>query len=126
VLVRHFIARFAEENQKVIRDISHPTMLRLESYTWPGNVRELENIIERAVVLAEGEQLETRHLPNDFGQAEFEVSEEIHIPGSTLADIERYAILKTYESTGGQTAQTARILDISVRKVQYKLKEYEA
>jgi DNA-binding NtrC family response regulator len=49
---------------------------------------------------------------------------DIQIPGSSLDDIERYAILKTYESTGGHTSETADILEISTRKVQYKLKEY--
>jgi DNA-binding NtrC family response regulator len=125
VLVRHFAAKFAEENRKAIRDISASTLGRLESYPWPGNVRELENIIERAVVLAEGELLEERHLPSDFGKEMFAVHDEIRIPGSTLADIERFAILKTHEVAGGHTAQTARTLGISVRKVQYKLKEYQ-
>jgi DNA-binding NtrC family response regulator len=125
VLVRHFAAKFAEENRKAIRDISASTLVRLESYPWPGNVRELENIIERAVVLAEGELLEERHLPSDFGKEMFAVHDEIRIPGSTLADIERFAILKTHEVAGGHTAQTARTLGISVRKVQYKLKEYQ-
>jgi DNA-binding NtrC family response regulator len=55
----------------------------------------------------------------------FAVHDEIRIPGSTLADNERFAILKTHEVAGGHTAQTARTLGISVRKVQYKLKEYQ-
>jgi DNA-binding NtrC family response regulator len=126
VLVRHFVARFAEENSKNIADITPSTMQRLEAYDWPGNVRELENIVERSVVLAEGNLIDLRHLPSDFGATTFEISDQIHIPGSTLADIEKYAILKTYEASGGHTAETARTLDISVRKVQYKLKEYQA
>lgn len=125
VLIRHFTTRFAEENGKVIKDISPETMQRLTSYDWPGNVRELENITERAVILAEGNQLENHHLPHDFGHSAFDISDEIRIPGSTLADLEKYAILRTYEASGGHTAKTADILGISVRKVQYKLKDYQ-
>ncbi len=124
LLARHFVARYAEENGKVIKEVTPPAMAALEEHDWPGNVRELENIIERAVVLAEGDRIEVRHLPPDFGHGAFSVEADIHIPGSTIPELERYAILKTHESTGGNTAETARILGVSVRKVQYKLKEY--
>ncbi len=49
----------------------------------------------------------------------------IQIPGSTLEEIERYAITKTLESTGGSTSRAADILKISIRKIQYKLQEYQ-
>jgi len=51
-------------------------------------------------------------------------SDDVRIPGSTLEDLERLAILATYESTGGDTKETSRILDISQRKIQYKLRDY--
>ena len=50
----------------------------------------------------------------------------IHIPGSTLGEIERYAILKALEATGGSTSRAAEMLGISVRKIQYKLHEYQS
>jgi two-component system NtrC family response regulator/two-component system response regulator HydG len=49
----------------------------------------------------------------------------VRIPGSTLADLEREAILRTLEAVGGSTSKAASILDISARKIQYKLKEYQ-
>ena len=49
----------------------------------------------------------------------------VRIPGSTLADLEREAILRTLEAVGGSTSKAAAILDISARKIQYKLKEYQ-
>ncbi len=124
ILVRHFVAHYAEDNGKNIQEIEPKTMSALCAYDWPGNVRELENIVERAVVLAETERIELHHLPPDFGHSSFQISDKICIPGSTMADIERYSILKTYETTGGNTTETARLLDISVRKIQYKLKAY--
>ncbi len=126
MLVRHFVARFADENSKAITEITPETIEALEAYDWPGNVRELENIIERAVVLAEHDRIEPRHLPPSLGRASIATREDIHIPGSTLAQLERFAILKTHEATGGNTAETAHMLDVSVRKIQYKLKEYSS
>ncbi len=124
LLVRHFITRYASENGKAIGDISPEAMRRLERHDWPGNVRELQNTVERAVILATGTQIEVHNLPSEFEGPLSQLDDTICVPGSTLADIEKYAILKTYETTGGHTGRTADILGISVRKIQYKLKEY--
>ncbi|MBH24649.1 MAG: transcriptional regulator [Myxococcales bacterium] len=124
VLVRHFIVKYSEENRKQIKDITAEALDILMAYDWPGNVRELENVIERAVVLTESDIIDVNHLPPDFGQTTLSISHDIRIPGSSLAELERFAILKTYEATGGNTSETADMLGISVRKVQYKLKEY--
>lgn len=124
ILARHFVAKYATENTKEVREISPQAMEMLESYDWPGNVRELENVVERAVVLVEGERIEARHLPSTLSKGGSSFGEGIHIPGSSLEELERYAILKTYEVTGGSTSETAEILGISVRKVQYRLRDY--
>ncbi|MEO1266679.1 MAG: sigma-54 dependent transcriptional regulator [Myxococcota bacterium] len=126
VLVRHFIVKYSEENKKNIKDITPEALEILMEYDWPGNVRELENIIERAVVLAEADIIDVRHLPPDFGQTTLSIAHDIRIPGSSLAELERFAILKTYEATGGNTSETADMLGISIRKVQYKLKDYRS
>lgn len=127
VLIRHFVDRYARENAKTIREVSTDVVHTLEAYDWPGNVRELENVIERAVVLAETDTIGAHHLPASLklrqgGPRSF--SDDVRIPGSTLEDLERLAILATYESTGGDTKETSRILDISQRKIQYKLRDY--
>ncbi|MEM1350181.1 MAG: sigma-54 dependent transcriptional regulator, partial [Myxococcota bacterium] len=126
LLIRHFTTKYALENQKTIDEIAPAFLHALEQHEWPGNVRELENIVERAVVLAQGSSLEVAHLPAVLGHAELghNISEHIQIPGATLAALERYAILRTYEATGGDTRRTSEILAISQRKVQYKLREY--
>ena len=123
-LASHLVAKHARRNGKDIKEISPEVLAHLCQYDWPGNVRELENTIERAVVLATGPRIESHQLSENFGQHHFVPSDEIRIPGSSLEDIERFAILKTYEAAGGNSAETSRILGISVRKVQYKLKEY--
>jgi two-component system response regulator HydG len=120
-LANHFLSRFAKENGKRIEGFSEDAVERITSYRWPGNVRELENVIERAVVLCDGPRLTAKHLPAGVGSVP---KGAIRIPGSTLGEIERHAILTTLEACGGRTSSAAQMLDISVRKIQYKLHEY--
>ena len=121
VLAEHFLHKFARENHKNIDAFSDAARTKILSHRWPGNVRELENAIERAVVMSEGTKLEADDLPFDAAQP---VQGPVRIPGSTMAEIERYAILSTLEATEGSTARAAEILDISVRTIQYRLSEY--
>ena len=122
-LAMHFLRRYAEENAKKVDRFSDGALARLVGYTWPGNVRELENVVERAVVLADGESIETTHLPPEVVPASESRAAPL-IPGSSMGDIERYAILTTLEAQGGSTSRAAEVLGISVRKIQYKLQEY--
>ena len=124
LLAGHFLRKFAAENGKAISGFSDDTLARLRGYTWPGNVRELENVVERATVLCRGPEITGAELPPNLEPAQ--VSTGIQIPGSTLDAVERYTITKTLEATGGSTTRAAEILGISVRKVQYKLHEYES
>jgi DNA-binding NtrC family response regulator len=124
-LAMHFLKQYASENGKDVKRISDEALNQLAVYPWPGNVRELENVIERAVVLADGESIEVGHLPPELAQAARRGGVP-NIPGATMDELERYAILKTMESVGGSTSRAAEILGISVRKVQYKLHEYSA
>src|SRR5215472_3127731 len=122
-LASFFLRRYAAENGKTVEGFSDEAMARLTAYEWPGNVRELENAIERAVVLCDGPQIENKHLPPSLvPHAEREGPPPI--PGSTIADLERYAILKTLEACGGSTSKAALLLGVSTRKIQYKLHEY--
>ncbi len=120
-LATHFLHRFAKENGKVIDGFAEDAIDRIGAYRWPGNVRELENIMERSVVLCDGSQLTAKHLPAGVGASS---RSGVRIPGSTMDEIERHAIVSTLEACGGRTTQAAKLLDISVRKIQYKLHEY--
>ena len=133
LLAHHFLRKYAEANSKDIRGIGDDVMALLLSHPWPGNVRELENAMERAVVLSDGTELHPAHFPtlrraagDEAGRAPAQASSlGVRIPGSPLADLEREAILRTLEAVGGSTSKAAAILDISARKIQYKLKEYQ-
>ncbi len=120
-LANHFLQRFAKENGKHIEGFTEDAIERITTYRWPGNVRELENVIERAVVLCHEPQLSAKALPAGIGPTP---RGSVRIPGSTMAEIEQHAIVSTLEACGGRTAQAAQMLDVSVRKIQYKLHEY--
>ncbi len=122
-LAKFFLDKYSRENGKTIEGFAPETLELLASYDWPGNVRELENAIERAVVLNTGNQLEPRFLPASV-QPRATPSGLPAIPGSTMAEVERYAILETLKSTGGSTSKAAEILGISVRTIQYRLHQY--
>ncbi len=115
VLASTFLSRFAAENAKDIRGFTPSAEARLLGHAWPGNVRELENTIERAVVLCEQTLVDARHLHLEPNVAGTRLAK--------LADIEREAILATLR-TVSSTARAAEVLGISVRTIQYRLKEY--
>jgi len=129
LLAHHFLRKYAQANGKEVQGISDEVLALLLRHPWQGNVRELENAMERAVVLSDEAVLNPAHFPT-LRQAPGEstvskaASGGASIPGSTLAVIEREAILRTLEAVGGSTSRAAALLDISARKIQYKLKEY--
>jgi Nif-specific regulatory protein len=126
LLAAHFLRRYADENQKKLEGFSPAALDCLMRYRWPGNVRELENAVERAVVVCRGDEIAPADLPRAVQTAIPAEAGVPAIPGATLDELERYAILKTLEATGGSTSRAAELLGISARKIQYKLHEYEA
>jgi two-component system, NtrC family, response regulator AtoC len=128
LLAQHFLDKYAEANGKPIDRLSDEVMSLLLAHPWPGNVRELENAMERAVVLATTATLGPVHFPT-LRQAAPPVpagaGSGVRIPGSTLAQLEQEAILRTLEAVEGSTSRAAAVLGISPRKIQYKLAEYK-
>jgi DNA-binding NtrC family response regulator len=125
-LVRFFIERYAPQSGKTIDGATPEALELLMAHTWPGNVRELENAIERATVMTTSSLIEPRHLPATVKPAARGPAGAPEIPGATMAELERYAILTTLEATGGSTTKAAEILGISPRTIQYRLHEYSA
>ncbi len=124
-LVKFFLERYAAENAKAFEGCTSQAIDILTHYDWPGNVRELENAIERAVVLGPGPLLEPKHLPPKIQPAP-NPGGVPQIPGATMAELERYAILETLKATAGSTSRAAEMLGISTRTIQYRLHEYNA
>jgi two-component system response regulator HydG len=121
LLAEHFLKRFVEENHARIKGFSERARHKILQHRWPGNVRELENAIERAVILCKGSTIDVENLP--FEDAP-DVQGGVRIPGSTMAEIERHAILATVDAVEGSTSRAAEILDLSVRTIQYRMHTY--
>ncbi|MEM9452898.1 MAG: sigma-54 dependent transcriptional regulator [Myxococcota bacterium] len=124
LLAMHFLKRHAAKNHRYIRGFSDRALGVLLGFDWPGNVRQLEAGIEHAVVLCQGHEVQPKDLPREFMQPQRSSDEAPRIPGASMSEIERYAILKTLEHVGGSTRRAAEILGISTRKIQYRLNEY--
>jgi two-component system response regulator HydG len=121
-LAEHFLQRFALENHKDIVGFTDRAKTKLRSHRWPGNVRELENAVERAVVLCQSERLDEGLF--QYGSSGRTTLEGIEVPGATMAEIEKFAILRTLDAVDGSTVRAAEMLDISTRTIQYRLHEY--
>jgi transcriptional regulator with PAS, ATPase and Fis domain len=120
-LVRHFCARFsADSGQRRAVGVSPEALQLLQRHTWPGNVRELQNVIERGVILARG-AITPDELPLDL-------LEQKHPPESNsgiLKHRESETIINTLQQFKGNRRQTAAALGISLRTLQYRLKELD-
>jgi two-component system response regulator HydG len=124
LLASHFLGKYCQENGKTIDGFSDEALAQLANYDWPGNVRELENAIERAVVVCKKARIGVEDLTAAIIAAKPRSDGTPVIPGATMAELERYAILKTLEHTGGSTSRAAEMLGISPRTIQYRLQEY--
>jgi two-component system response regulator HydG len=126
LLAHFFLKQYAEKNHRLIKGFTPRATDLLMRYDWPGNVRELENIIERAVIMARGEVITPLEFPNDLQELDEDLKAS-HIdlsPGRSLKEVEKDMILRTLEETGGNRTHAAKILGISRRTLQLKLKEY--
>ncbi len=123
LLADFFLRRYAVENGRSLEGFTGEALAKLGAYNWPGNVRELENVIERAVVLSDKKHVGVEHLPSALVPQD-RLDREPKVPGASIAEIERFAILRTLEVCGGSTSKAAAILGMSTRKIQYKLHEY--
>jgi len=136
-LAEHFLAHYAGADGRPAPRFSREATERLEQWSWPGNVRELENVIQRAVVLVQGDTIEADDLafgpavvvrePAPFDplrddKAERERELSPRLANLAMADIERVAILATLKCTGNNKTEAARRLGLTARTLSNKLK----
>ena len=126
-LVSHFLEHRTNAAGRPIRGVSPGVLSALFAYEWPGNLRELEAVVRAAAERCQGAEIGTADLPGVLqGLKAEEAGASGLIPGASLFEIEREAILRTLDQVDGSTARAAEILGVSVRKIQYRLKEYKA
>ncbi|MEW9082574.1 sigma 54-interacting transcriptional regulator, partial [Caldanaerobacter subterraneus] len=121
-LVEDILKRINEECGKKLR-ISPAAMEYLLSYSWPGNVRELENVLERAAILAEGQEIQPQHLMIDyFGQNKS--IKKISPLCEVQMEAEKEAIIRALEAFGGEKSRAAKALGISRQALYAKMVRY--
>ena len=123
VLVRSFLRRFNRSIGKQIKGVESDCMTLLQTYPWPGNVRELKNVIQRAVLICEGDTLVPANLPQRFTieiQQAHKITFEI---GTPLREVEREMIIRVLSVSKNRT-QAAALLGISRRALYNKIERY--
>jgi two-component system response regulator AtoC len=112
LVAQHFLQHFSEHFGKKSKRFARTTLVALEEHSWPGNVRELENVVQRAVVLADGPTIDLRHLPAVFHQT-YEKVQPIHGYEVEVREFKRRLILRTLQQCGWQKSETARTLGMA-------------
>jgi DNA-binding NtrC family response regulator len=124
LLVQHFVRLFCAENGKPMMQVSDAALGTLVDHAWPGNVRQLQNVVERAVIMSAGPELDIRHFDLqdelNHGSDPTQLGEDL-----TIREMEQELILRKLNRTGGNRTQAASELGISVRTLRNKLHLYQ-
>ena len=123
LLADHFLEKLSHEHHKIIKRISTPAIDMLMSYHWPGNVRELENVLERAVLVCDGQVIHAHHLPPSLQTAESSGTVTRVSLHEAVAAYEKDMIQDTLKTTRGNRAKAARLLDTTERVLNYKVRQ---
>ncbi|MGH9962781.1 MAG: sigma-54 interaction domain-containing protein, partial [Pyrinomonadaceae bacterium] len=127
LLAQHLVTQLAEKHNRPARFLSSGAIAALQYHAWPGNVRELRNVIERAVVICSGEQIERHHFaPYPIEQrVRLRNEDTITLPvGTPLEELERQMIMRTLQKTKNNKTRAAVLLGISLKTLHNKLNLY--
>jgi DNA-binding NtrC family response regulator len=127
LLAQHLVTQLAEKHHRPARFLSPSALDVLQFHAWPGNVRELRNVIERAVIICSGEQIERHHFaPYPIEQRERLRNEDtLMLPvGTPLEEVERQMIMRTLQKTKNNKTRAAELLGISLKTLHNKLNLY--
>jgi len=123
LLVDAFIKEFNQKNNLRVKGISDEALWLLRVYPWPGNIRELRNVVESMIVMARRKVLTADDVPPEVKRAASNDAGGARV-GMTAAEVERYIIEKTLDEVEGNRTRAAQILEIGLRTLQRKLKQY--
>ena len=121
-ITNYFVKQFSEKTNKKTLTISDDFLQKLENYSWPGNIRELKNIIERSVILSNGDTLTSDVLPYEMQHQPEKATKSMS--AFSMQSIEKLHIQKVLNYTKGNKAETARLLEIGIATLYRKLDEY--
>lgn len=127
-LVKHFINHFNQKFRKNVKSISHDVEKLMLDYSWPGNVRELKNVIERVMLLGEGNILNSEHLPAEMttkpGDGTGNVLFKLPPEGISIETLEKELLRQALEITSYNQTKAAKKLDIGVDALRYRMKKF--
>ncbi len=131
ILCEFFIKKYCKIDGRHVKGLTKQAQIILNHHSFPGNVRELENIIHRAILLADSDLIKPEDLMIDMGvlesdQSGLDMAQNIDLGSGSLKEMEQKMIFKTLDTTEGNRTHAARILGISVRTLRNKLNEYKA
>jgi DNA-binding NtrC family response regulator len=126
-LIDFFIAKHNTELNRRIKGLAPSAFNLVMDYAWPGNVRQLESAIERAILLCEGDEIQTEDLPVEIrqqnqpsGAFDFKLPPE----GISFEEVEKSLIIQAMEQTNWNITRAAKMLDLSFRTLQYRLEKF--
>lgn len=126
ILAEAFVRKFSEKLSFSVTKMSPEFLVALSQQCWKGNIRELRNVIERSLIVCDGECLDVCDLPLEIQNSHYERSDEAAAPGSfELAAMERRHIARVLEYTKGNKTETARLLKIGLTTLYRKIEEYK-
>jgi DNA-binding NtrC family response regulator len=124
LLADRFLDEFSAQHHREPKEISREAMRLLRLYAWPGNIRQLRNLLERMVVTLKDPLILPEHLPEEIRASREDARTMVVSLGSSLKEIEREAIRRTLAEVTNHREKAAKLLGISLRALQYKIKEY--
>ena len=126
LLINHYIDNFNTEFRKKIRGVSPGAMSAMQGYPWRGNVRELRNAVERAMLLAEGNELNESHFPM-LTATEGELSSGMGLPaeGINLEALERSLVVQALERSGWNQTKAATLLGLNRDQIRYRIEKFD-
>ena len=136
VLAEHYMSSFRTRLRKNVNEITPEALAAFADYAWPGNVRELRNVLERAMILEDGEAITTKYLPRGLvgdGRISFDARFEqktkdpMQLPASgvSLEDVEMSLVRQALERSNGNQTKAAELLNISRDQLRYRMKKLE-
>jgi len=124
LLSERFLREFSTQYQHEPKEVSRDAMRLLRLYSWPGNIRQLRNLMERLVITVKDSAIQSEHLPEEIQAGKEDARIMVVALGSSLKDVERETIRRTLAEVTNHREQAAKLLGISLRALQYKIKEY--
>jgi transcriptional regulator with PAS, ATPase and Fis domain len=124
LLADRFLEEFTAQHHREPKEISREAMRLLRLYAWPGNIRQLRNLIERLVVTVRERTIQPHHLPEEIQASREDARTMVVTLGSSLEEIEKAVIRRTLAEVTNHREKAAKLLGISPRALQYKIKEY--